>query len=124
MIYDILEEIAAVHGVTVMDITGNSRLQHIVRARQAAMWVLRQVTNMSEEAVARACGRVDHTTVRNAIQRVEDRMGIDDAYAAKLHEIRDVHRPARQSSQRYPGSPDRWAVWNVRMRGTAYTDAA
>ncbi len=54
---------------------GPSRRRPLVEARQVAMYVTRDVTDLSFPDIGRAFGDRDHTTVMHACRKVEDRMG-------------------------------------------------
>lgn len=84
----VIERTAAVFGLSATDITGPSRARHIVIARQAAVWVLRQrYPDMSCCALSAAVGRKDHTTALWAIAAAERRAAARPDYAAKLDQI-------------------------------------
>jgi chromosomal replication initiation ATPase DnaA len=59
---------AAVFAVPLGELLGPSRARHIVRARWAAMAVLRLRTDMSLQAIASAVGRADHSTVVSGLR--------------------------------------------------------
>jgi chromosomal replication initiator protein len=69
----VLEATARLFGLTVEDITGKARTRDLVDARHIAMYVCRQLTNppLSFPQIAKAFGGRDHTTVMNAVQRIE-----------------------------------------------------
>ena len=50
-----------------------NRTAPVARARQIAMYLSRQLTDLSLPAIARAFNRRDHTTVLHAVRRVESR---------------------------------------------------
>ena len=68
-----LEASAKLFGLTVEDIIGKARTRDLVDARHIAMYVCRQLTNppLSFPQIAKAFGGRDHTTVMNAVQRIE-----------------------------------------------------
>ncbi|MGE5858901.1 MAG: helix-turn-helix domain-containing protein, partial [Solirubrobacterales bacterium] len=55
-----------------------SRSAAVARARQLAMYLTRQLTDLSLPAIAQAFNRRDHTTVIHAIRKVE-RGALEDA---------------------------------------------
>ena len=69
----VLDTTAGLFGLTVEDITGKARTRDLVDARHIAMYVCRQLTNppLSFPQIAKAFGGRDHTTVMNAVQRIE-----------------------------------------------------
>ena len=86
----ILERTAEIFGVSPADITGPSRARHIVVARQAAVWALRQrYPDMSCCALSAAVGRRDHTTAVWSLAAAEKRAAERPDYARKLAQIND-----------------------------------
>lgn len=69
----IVTEVAAEHGVLVSEILGRSRCAKYVRARQAAMFRLRDETMLSYPAIARRLRRTDHTTAIHGVRRHGER---------------------------------------------------
>ena len=129
---DILKDVAELHKITVAELRGRRRFRHVVEARHAAIWVLRQINpKMSEQRIAEAVGLTDHTTVSYALAKLDKIVKSGDAYAANLTEIvntfKGIHAFAAkldEQPQRLAGSPDRWAMWNNAQRGTNYVEAA
>lgn len=71
--------------VTLADVKGPSREKQIARARQAAMYLSRQLIKLSFPEIGRRFGR-DHSTVMTAVKRVPDLMA-KDADFRRLVEI-------------------------------------
>jgi chromosomal replication initiator protein len=65
------EAVAARVGLSVDDILSPTRTAPVARARQLAMYLTRQLTDLSLPAIAEAFNRRDHTTVMHAIRKVE-----------------------------------------------------
>ena len=65
-------------GIGVDAILSPNRSAPIARARQLAMFLTRELTDLSLPAIAEAFNRRDHTTVMHAIRRVE-RSALEDA---------------------------------------------
>lgn len=59
---------------TVDEIQGGSRRRPLVTARQIAMYVMRQLTELSYPAIAREFGGRDHTTVIHAVEKIDKLM--------------------------------------------------
>lgn len=83
----IVERVAAAFGVSPAELMSASRLKGVRRARQAAMFVARELTGLSYPRLAAAFDR-DHTTVMHACRRVEAEMATDDALAGRVQEVR------------------------------------
>ena len=66
----ILNETSDMFGFSVDDIIGASRRRPLVTARQVAMYVFREATDLSYPAIAREFGGRDHTTVIHAVDKI------------------------------------------------------
>lgn len=67
----LLAEIAEFVGFSVEEIKGKSRQRPLVTARQTAMYVFRELTDLSYPAIARLFGGRDHTTVIHAVEKTQ-----------------------------------------------------
>jgi len=67
----LLKEIADFVGFSVEEIKGKSRQRPLVTARQTAMYVVRELTELSYPAIARLFGGRDHTTVIHAVDKIQ-----------------------------------------------------
>jgi len=67
---ELLAEIARFLGFTVEALRGKSRQRPLVSARQEAMYVFRELTDLSYPAIARLFGGRDHTTVIHAVDKI------------------------------------------------------
>ena len=93
------EAVAARLGISVDTILSPSRSAPVARARQLAMYLTRELTDLSLPAIAAAFNRRDHTTVIHAIRTVE-RSALEDASLSRtLEEL--------SSALRSPGGMDR-----------------
>ena len=70
----ILEATSEVFDFTLDQITGGSRRRPLVDARQIAMYVTRNMTDLSYPEIGRAFGNRDHTTVIHAVRKIEHHM--------------------------------------------------
>ena len=68
---ELLEEIARLLGFSVDALRGKSRQRPLVAARQEAMYVFRELTDLSYPAIARLFGGRDHTTVIHAVEKIQ-----------------------------------------------------
>ena len=68
---EMLAEIAAILGFEVAALKGKSRQRPLVTARQIAMYVFRELTDLSYPAIARIFGGRDHTTVIHAVEKIQ-----------------------------------------------------
>ena len=70
----LLAEIAEHLGFDVEALRGKSRQRPLVAARQTAMYVFRELTDLSYPAIARLFGGRDHTTVIHAVDKTQRMM--------------------------------------------------
>jgi chromosomal replication initiator protein len=66
----ILDKTAVMFNFSVEDLIGKSRRRPLVTARQVAMYVVRELTDLSYPAIARDFGGRDHTTVIHAVEKI------------------------------------------------------
>ena len=70
----IIEEVSRTFGVTPDDIRSSKRSSAISNARQVAMYVVRDITQLSMTNIGEEFGGRDHSTVVYAIQQIEKNM--------------------------------------------------
>ena len=68
---ELLDEIAGILKFDVEALKGKSRQRPLVTARQEAMYVFRELTDLSYPAIARLFGGRDHTTVIHANEKIQ-----------------------------------------------------
>jgi chromosomal replication initiator protein len=68
---ELLAEIASILGFEVAALKGKSRQRPLVTARQIAMYVFRELTDLSYPGIARIFGGRDHTTVIHAVEKIQ-----------------------------------------------------
>ncbi len=83
----ILEATSEVFDFTLEQITGGSRRRPLVDARQIAMYVTRNMTDLSYPEIGRAFGNRDHTTVIHAVRKIEHHMTERREIFDKVHEL-------------------------------------
>ena len=71
----IIAQTAAYFGLTIDDICGASRSRVLVTARQIAMYLCRELTDMSLPKIGQAFGGRDHTTVMHANRKISELIG-------------------------------------------------
>ena len=67
----IVEKVAKYYDLTVVEMTGKSRVANIKTARQVAMYLLSKELGMSTTKIAPEVGVKDHTTVMNGIRKID-----------------------------------------------------
>jgi chromosomal replication initiator protein len=71
---DIINHTAAYFKLTVDDLYGSSRSQAVATARQIAMYLCRELTNLSLPKIGQLFGNRDHTTVMYANKKISELM--------------------------------------------------
>lgn len=85
---DIIQRVSAYYNLEANDLTSKSRVQTIAFPRQIAMYLSRNMTNLSLVAIGRSFLR-DHTTVMHAVDRVQERLKEDEKLQNEVNEIQD-----------------------------------
>ena len=89
---ELLDEIAAILKFDVEALKGKSRQRPLVTARQEAMYVFRELTDLSYPAIARLFGGRDHTTVIHANEKIQrlmkERKHVYDQVTALLQQLK------------------------------------
>ena len=70
----ILEATSDMFAFSVDELLSKSRSRPLVTARQIAMYVCRELTDLSFPQIAKAFDKGDHTTVMHAVQKIENQM--------------------------------------------------
>ncbi len=70
----IIEEVARTYQVTAEDICSQKRNAAVSKARQIAMFVVRDITQMSMVEIGQTFGGRDHSTVVYAMRQIEERL--------------------------------------------------
>ncbi len=91
----IQERVASAFGISRAELVGSSRATTPLRARQVAILLTRESTDLSLPQIGRLYGGRDHSTVLNSLKRVEASLVSDADLAARVAALRDaVHSPA------------------------------
>lgn len=92
---DIIRATADLFEFTVAELTGPSRRQPLVLARQIAMYLCRELTNLSLPKIGALFGGRDHTTVIHAIEKVKRVMRSDREIFDRVTELTHTLRRSR-----------------------------
>jgi len=91
---EIQQRVAEGFGISRAELVGSSRAATPLRARQVAIFLTRDLTDLSLPQIGRLYGGRDHTTVLNSLRRVEARLDEDTDLAEKVRELRGaIHNP-------------------------------
>jgi chromosomal replication initiator protein len=86
-ITQVQEAVAARLDVPLERLLSPTRVAPVARARQLAMYLSRELTDLSLPEIASAFNRRDHTTVMHAIRKVEGRVLEDAALARTIEQL-------------------------------------
>jgi hypothetical protein len=70
----IAKAVAKAHGLKFSNFISKRRSAHLVKARQHAMWEMRDNTTLSLPQIAKILGGMDHTTIIHGIKQHERRL--------------------------------------------------
>ena len=91
---EIQQRVAEGFGISRAELVGSSRAATPLRARQVAIFLTRDLTDLSLPQIGRLYGGRDHTTVLNSLRRVEAGLDEDTDLAEKVRELRGaIHNP-------------------------------
>jgi chromosomal replication initiator protein len=91
---EIQQRVAEGFGISRAELVGSSRAATPLRARQVAIFLTRDLTDLSLPQIGRLYGGRDHTTVLNSLRRVEASLDEDQELAEKIRELRGaIHNP-------------------------------
>lgn len=88
----IIESVTEHFKVRVPDLKGKSRLREIVLPRQIAMYLAKELTNLSLKSIGYHFGGRDHSTVIHAIQTVNDLMDTDKDISGAVNKLLKIFR--------------------------------
>ena len=84
----VIDSVAQVFALEVRDLQGSSRKRTVSRARQMAMYLLRQHTSLSLDKIGQRFGGKNHTTVLYAVRCISKELDNDLETARKLAKAR------------------------------------
>ncbi|MBQ9044613.1 MAG: chromosomal replication initiator protein DnaA [Oscillospiraceae bacterium] len=83
----IIEETARYYGLAGEAIRGKKQSKNIATARQVAMYLMRNLTNLSLNAIGAECGGRNHATVLSSIRKIEDLLKTDPKMPGTVQDI-------------------------------------
>ncbi len=83
----IIEEVGKTYTVTAEDIRSNKRAAQISLARQVAMYVVREITQMSLTSIGAEFGGRDHATIVYALNQVDKKMEKDSHQKGVIEDL-------------------------------------
>ncbi len=93
---EIQQRVASSFGISRAELVGSTRAATPVRARQVAIFLTREMTDLSLPQIGRLYGGRDHSTVLNSVRRVEAGIAEDGVLSERVAELRSsIHSPGR-----------------------------
>jgi chromosomal replication initiator protein len=93
---EIQQQVAERFGISRAELVGSSRAATPLRARQVAIFLTRELTDLSLPQIGRLYGGRDHSTVINSLRRVEAGLAEDPELAERVQELRGaIHNPVQ-----------------------------
>ena len=68
----IINTVAEHFNITAQDLRGSKRNSEIVQPRHIAMYLCRNMTNLSLHSIAESLGKKDHTTIIHGIEKIDN----------------------------------------------------
>jgi chromosomal replication initiator protein len=87
---EIQQRVSVAFGISRAELVGSTRAATPLRARQVAIYLTRELTDLSLPQIGRLYGGRDHSTVLNSIKRIEARCGEDAALATRVEKLRSA----------------------------------
>jgi len=84
---DIMIKVADKYQVTVQDLKSNSRQSKIILPRFTAMFLARKLTDLTTTDIGKEFGDRDHSTVVNAVNKVEENMKKDTEFKERIDDL-------------------------------------
>ncbi|MET3558053.1 chromosomal replication initiator protein [Streptococcus rupicaprae] len=81
-------EVSKFYGISIKEITGPKRVQHIALARQVAMYLARELTDNSLPKIGKEFGNRDHSTVLHAYHKIREALETDENLGLEIRTIR------------------------------------
>ena len=83
----IISETAKFYSLHEEDLRGQSRSKNTAMARQISMFLMRQLTNMSQQDIGKEYEGRNHSTVLSSIRKVEELVKVDPKTAGIVRDI-------------------------------------
>lgn len=84
---DIIESVADMYDLTKEELKSDKRKSNITMARNIAMYVIKEVTNLSYESIGEMFGGRKHSTVINSINNVDHKMKTDPGFRTRVYSL-------------------------------------
>jgi chromosomal replication initiator protein len=87
---EIQREVSRAFGISRAELVGSTRAATPLRARQVAIYLTRELTDLSLPQIGRLYGGRDHSTILNSIRRLEARLNEDRGLVDRVEKLRSA----------------------------------
>ncbi len=84
----IMRETASFFDIRLSEITSTKRTKNVLIPRQVAMYFMKKLLSLSYPAIANEFGGKDHTTVMNAVKKIEKMVQKDTEFKIKMQQLK------------------------------------
>jgi len=84
----IQSEVSRFYGIELEDLLSESRNQSVAYPRQVAMFLIRELTNLTLQQIGSGFGRKDHGTVIHAMNKIQKILHTDDWEAQRIKDLK------------------------------------
>ncbi|NLY09126.1 MAG: chromosomal replication initiator protein DnaA [Tissierellia bacterium] len=85
----IMEKVSDYYNISVKELLGRKRTKNIAFPRQVAMFLTRELTDLSLPKIGQEFGGRDHTTILHAYDKINDMQEVDEDLAATIKYIKE-----------------------------------
>ncbi len=89
----IIEVVSEHFGITVDQIMSKSRSSDVAKPRQVAMYLCKNMTDLSLESIGQLLGGRDHATVMHGVKKVTDEISSDSSFKQTVETVRKKINP-------------------------------
>ena len=87
-INEVQKTVSKYYGITVSDLVSNSRKQHLVKARQMAIYLCHELTSLSLARIGQNFGNRDHSTVLYSCEKLRSQIEADEETKNDMENIK------------------------------------
>ena len=87
---EIIEKVAGFYNIETSELYKKSRRSNIVKPRQIAMYILREVSDLSYPLIGDKFGGKDHTTVIHSVEKIKKDILNDSVLKQEIEDIKEL----------------------------------
>lgn len=84
---DIMSKVSEIDDISVEELKSKSRHSRLIQPRFKAMYLVRKLTDMTQSDIGKEFGDRDHSTVVNAINKIEEDMRISSEFREHIEDL-------------------------------------